>query len=77
MLVVHCLFYVNTSLFTVSLRKTVTTTTTTYEDPESDMAEQRLLESAYTCPVPEVSVADIRRTSRRVFVALSTLLIAL
>ncbi|KJH49539.1 hypothetical protein DICVIV_04327 [Dictyocaulus viviparus] len=36
-------------------RKTVTTTTTTtYEDPESDLAEKRLLESAYIDPVPEV-----------------------
>ncbi|WKY10750.1 hypothetical protein Q1695_002819 [Nippostrongylus brasiliensis] len=39
----------------IPIKKTVTTTTTTtYEDPESDLAEQRLLESAYTYPVPEV-----------------------
>ncbi|KAJ1352972.1 hypothetical protein KIN20_009508 [Parelaphostrongylus tenuis] len=39
----------------VPIKKTVTTTTTTtYEDPESDLAEQRLLESAYRDPVPEV-----------------------
>ncbi|PIO63357.1 hypothetical protein TELCIR_15043 [Teladorsagia circumcincta] len=33
--------------------KTVTTTTTTYHDPESDLTEQRLFESAYREPVPE------------------------
>ncbi|EPB78406.1 hypothetical protein ANCCEY_02472 [Ancylostoma ceylanicum] len=39
----------------IPIKKTVTTTTTTtYEDPESDLAEQRLLESAYREPIPEV-----------------------
>ncbi|KAK6754576.1 hypothetical protein RB195_013521 [Necator americanus] len=39
----------------IPIKKTVTTTTTTtYEDPESDLAEQRLFESAYREPVPEV-----------------------
>ncbi|KHJ88062.1 hypothetical protein OESDEN_12148 [Oesophagostomum dentatum] len=39
----------------IPVKKTVTTTTTTtYEDPESDLAEQRLFESAYREPIPEV-----------------------